>query len=89
MAGDREVRLTRLEELILWCLVARWPKPTSTDDLIWFCYGDDEQGGPLRADGVIKTKVSHINKKLARWPWHIAASWGWGYYLARRTVPKR
>lgn len=83
MAGDREVRLSPLEELIMWCLVARSPQPTSTKDLVYFCYGEDEDGGPNGAARCVHSTICKLRPKVLSLGWRILTRWHEGYWLAR------
>lgn len=89
IAGDREIHLTRLEELILWCLAARHPRRTKNEDIVYFCYGDREDGGPLLADEIIRVKISGLRQKLVPIGWEINPHYYMGYLLRKSPNPSK
>ena len=68
----------------MWALTARSPRPTATDDLIYFCYGDDEDGGPDLARQMIWKSICRLRQKLMPIGWRIDNKHGQGYWLAAR-----
>ena len=65
----------------MWLLVARWPLWTKTEDIIYFCYGHDEGGGPISAANNVAVVVHRLRKKMADTLWGITSWKGEGYKL--------
>lgn len=76
-------------ELTVAAALKRYPSAISPDRLAIILYGDDPDGGPIDATGVIKVFLHRLRKKIERAgiPWRIDNVYGEGYVL-RSEDPK-
>lgn len=73
VCGDAIVGLSPHQMLIVMALAGVPGRIVSKDDLIESIWGDDEDGGPLDAYGVLKVQICRIRQRLAlaKFPWTI------------------
>lgn len=77
------VDLTRMERDIVLRLSQAQGSYVRTGDLVDFIYGDDEDGGPMCADRVVRVAIWKARRAISGVGWTIAARRHLGYRLVR------
>lgn len=58
------IRLTPTERTIAYGLVEKFGRSVRHERILHLLYGDNSDGGPLDARGVLRTTISHLRKRL-------------------------
>lgn len=88
LVDDRAIPLSRQEARIMGVLASRWGRCLPKSALFNALYGDDPDGGPMDADGVLAVRVTRLRKRFEEHDLNLAilTHHGVGYELRRRDA---